>query len=355
MPEKNIPVKKLALTNTKQEMLDSYNALVKQLEEKEKMALKPEDAVERKKSAEAVKIADGLSLDGIVKGMNELRMDIGKVFTRLADSLESELGKYEKVKAAVEVREKHLQEIYGIERAAQTLAALLEAQAKKREEFEQEMSARKTELTAELDTLRVEFQNEKKNYEAQKKERDETELKKRQREREEYDYAFKREQQQSRHGLDDDKSRQEKELSVKKESVERDLLEREKKIADAEKRLAEMQKKLDGYAKEMDAAVQCAVKETAEKLQADTRLREELLNKTNEGEKNVLRSQVEALERTAKDQKEQISRLSQQLEKAYQKIEDIAVKTVSGVAEVKASAAAAVARSEESAKKTAER
>jgi hypothetical protein len=44
---------------------------------------------------------------------------------------------------------------------------------------------------------------------------------------------------------------------------------------------------------------------------------------------------MDSLERLAKEQKEQILRLSQQLEKAYQKVEDIAVKSVGGMSEVK--------------------
>ena len=71
------------------------------------------------------------------------------------------------------------------------------------------------------------------------------------------------------------------------------------------------------------------------KIQAEARNREELLKKTTEGEKNVLATQIDSLEKLTKEQKEQIVRLSQQLEKAYQKVEDIAVKSVGGFSEVK--------------------
>ena len=40
--EKNIQTKKISLSNTKQEMLAAYNALLKQLQEKEEVELKPE-------------------------------------------------------------------------------------------------------------------------------------------------------------------------------------------------------------------------------------------------------------------------------------------------------------------------
>ena len=41
--------KKLSMTSTKQEMLDSYNSLLKQLQEKQSGELKPEKKIEEKK------------------------------------------------------------------------------------------------------------------------------------------------------------------------------------------------------------------------------------------------------------------------------------------------------------------
>ncbi|MBU0694229.1 MAG: hypothetical protein KKC11_06120 [Candidatus Omnitrophica bacterium] len=40
--EKNSKIKKLSKTNTKQEMLEAYNTLLQQLQEREKTELKPE-------------------------------------------------------------------------------------------------------------------------------------------------------------------------------------------------------------------------------------------------------------------------------------------------------------------------
>lgn len=323
--------RKVSMTSTKQEMMEAYNSLLKQLQEKEKVELKPEAVIEKKKGREAIEVADALSLEGIVKEVGDLRLNIGKMLTQVSDSLQEEVQKYKKVKDAVEMREKELEEIYGIEKEARSLVALIEAQARKREEFEIEMGKEKEEIEEELGALRAEHDKEKKLFEIRQKELIEQETLRRQREKEEYEYAFKREQQLARHNFDDEKARQEKDLKFKKETQERELLEREKRVAEDEKRAAELQRRMDNLPKEIEAAVQRAVKETAEKLQAEARNREELLKKTYEGERNVFVAQIESLEKSTKDQKEQIVRLSQQLEKAYQKVEDIAVKTVGGL------------------------
>ena len=53
------------------------------------------------------------------------------------------------------------------------------------------------------------------------------------------------------------------------------------------------------------------------------------------GEKNVLTTRIESLEKTVKEQSERIVKLNQQLEKAYQQVQDIAVKTIEGTSNIK--------------------
>ncbi|MDP2107331.1 MAG: hypothetical protein Q8J76_15140, partial [Desulfobulbaceae bacterium] len=47
------------------------------------------------------------------------------------------------------------------------------------------------------------------------------------------------------------------------------------------------------------------------------------------GEKNVLAARIEAFERQVTEQKKQIDQFSSQIEKAYGKVQDIAIKAVS--------------------------
>jgi hypothetical protein len=70
------------------------------------------------------------------------------------------------------------------------------------------------------------------------------------------------------------------------------------------------------------------VKETTERLSLEAKNREELLKKEFIGEKNVLTTRIESLEKTVKEQSAQIGSLTQLLEKANQKVQDIAVKAL---------------------------
>jgi hypothetical protein len=85
----------------------------------------------------------------------------------------------------------------------------------------------------------------------------------------------------------------------------------------------------------MEAVVNKAIKETTERLQLEAKNREELQKKEFIGERNVLTTRIESLEKTVKEQNEQISKLSQQQEKAYQQVQEIAVKTIEGSSTIK--------------------
>ena len=78
-----------------------------------------------------------------------------------------------------------------------------------------------------------------------------------------------------------------------------------------------------------------AIKETTEKLNLEAKNREELQKREFIGERNVLTTRIESLEKMVKEQSEQITKLTQQLEKAYQQVQDIAVKTIEGSSNIK--------------------
>ena len=67
----------------------------------------------------------------------------------------------------------------------------------------------------------------------------------------------------------------------------------------------------------------------SDRLQAEAANNEKLLRKTHEGELNVFNTRIKSLEQTASSQNKQISELTSQLEKAYGKVQDIAVQAVS--------------------------
>ena len=127
----------------------------------------------------------------------------------------------------------------------------------------------------------------------------------------------------------------EKEIKLKRETSEKEFAEREKALAGQERELAELRARAAAHPKELETAIAQAVKDATERLKAEAKSREDLAAKQHEGDHNVLAARNEALERTNKDLLASNSKLAQQLEAAYQKVQDIAEKTVEGASQSK--------------------
>lgn len=115
--------------------------------------------------------------------------------------------------------------------------------------------------------------------------------------------------------------------------MEKEFAGREKAIAEQEGELNELRERASAFPKELESAVNRAVKEAIQRAKVEAKNREELLQKEFEGERNVLNTRIESLEKTVIEQNEQIARLSQQADKAHSQVQDIAVKAIEGTSQ----------------------
>lgn len=331
----------LTMANTKKEMLQTYQRVLKQLQAKQKAEMKPEETVAERKRSKAVAVADAASSAGIGNQIASLKSEVGRSLNELADRLEQETAKYTQVKTAVELAEAELREIYDIEKAAASLAALLEAQKEEGEKFEAKMTAKREQLEYdiathreafeyEVNTQRDEWKKEKAEYDAAVKEQDEAEKKRRQRDQEEWQYQFEREKQAADEQRQHELAGLDREIQLKKEQLDKVLAEREQTVAAAEAELQALRTRAETFPGELEQAVSRAVQDTTESLERERTYVVELLQKEYAGERNVLNSRIEALQATVEKQAEQIARSSQQLEHSYGQVQDIALKAIEG-------------------------
>jgi hypothetical protein len=332
-PEPAIP--QVTASNTKQEMLAAYREVVKRLKEKRETELKPQQRAEEKQKEEAVQVADSLSTEGIAREVGNLRSEISKVLIELSDRMEEEIGKYLRLKKAVEAREQELKELSEIEKEALSLAALLEAQKERRERFDSEMSEKKQSLEAEIASTRAAWKEEQKAHEAEGKAQEAAEQKRREREKEEYTYTFERQKRLAQEQFEYEKARMERETQLRRQELERDLTVREQALNEKEAEINQLRERAAAYEAQLTAAVDKAVKETRERLTRESEAQEALLRKEFEGEQKVLQSRVESLQQTVKEQQQQIARLSTQIEKSYGQVQEIAVRAIEGSGSVR--------------------
>ena len=173
-----------SLKSTKQELLDAYNEMRQQLEEKDKTQLRPEQKVQEKKEAQVLAAVQATTAEGVIQRINQLKQEMARTLSDLGDKLAAEVQKYDQIQEAIGVKEKEVKEVFEIDRAAGTLAALIEAQHREKEEFEREMAEERQQLENEIETLREQWKTEKAEHDLQVKEQDTLEAKRRQREKE---------------------------------------------------------------------------------------------------------------------------------------------------------------------------
>jgi hypothetical protein len=337
MPPQKKTDEGLSMKNTKRELLEAYEDAMAQLREKAQTQLKPEQTIQAKKDAQVVAAASGLSADKVSQGIGQLRNEVNKMLSELAEKLTDEVQRFETTQRAIAIKERELKDVYEIERSAATLAALIESQHEKSEAFEDEMAEKREALTLEIETLRQRADKERSERQAEAKDWEQQQARQRKRQEEEYRYAFEREKQLARDKFEDEKARLLAEneaiasqTRTMKEQTEKELQEREQRLAEREGELESLQAQVQAFPERLEAAVAKAVKETTERAQIEAKYRQELMEKEFEGERNVLTSRIQSLEKTVREQSEQIARLAQQQEAAYQKVQDVAVKAIEG-------------------------
>ena len=332
---------KLTMANSKKEMLQAYQRLLREIEEKARAEMKPEETVAQRQRSKAIQVADTVSSDTIGNQIASLRTEIGKSLNGLADRLEQETAKYVQVQAAVQAAEAELREIYDIQKAAASLVALLESQKRERDTFEKEMAAQREQLEGEIEThrdvfddevktQREQWKKEKADFDASTKERNSLEEKRRQREQEEWKYNFVREKQAAEEQRQTELARLDREIHLKKEQLEKVLSDREQAVAAAEAELQSLRLRAESFPSALEQSVARAVEESTERLERERRYALDLLQKEFDGERNVLKSRIESLQHAVDKQTEQIAKLSQQLEHSYVQVQNIAMKAIEG-------------------------
>ena len=120
--------------------------------------------MEEKKIAETVKTAEALTAEGVVRELNNLKIDIGKTLTSISDSLEAQVLKLNTLQTAITAKESELRELYEIEKSAMSLAALIETQNLKKQEFHEEMEKKQEALNNEISVLRAQWDKEQEEH-----------------------------------------------------------------------------------------------------------------------------------------------------------------------------------------------
>ena len=325
------------LKNTKNEILAAYEDLLKKVTDKK--TDEPKKVQETQKQEAVVKKAEGLSNETIIKGIAGLKVEITSALDKLGEKFVEEYKKFDELQQAIQTEKKNLEDLYQLSASTDSLSVMLLAQKEKKEQFEQEMATRKTELDEKMKSEKEGFDleiNEKKALwkkeqdtflEKIKEENDKT-SKTRKREEEEYQYALQLTRKKEVDLYEEKKQKLEKELADKKMAFEKEVTERETNLKLAETELKELRSKNAAFPSELDKAVQSAVKTATEKLETTFNFQKELNEKEVAGELKLKDQIIQTLNAKIKDLETSMKELAQKTVTAEVSVKDIAMKAI---------------------------
>lgn len=235
------------------------------------------------------------STQEVINGITNLRANINNTFYDLSNKLTEEVEKLNGIRKIIAEENERLESVYQIKSQADTLLKLLEVQAQRKNDFEKKMADAEEKLQLEIDSRKKRLVQEEEEYNYT------TKLKRR---KEELDYELKREER------------------------ERELLEREKIIAQKETYIKDLEVKAAKFPGELEKAVFEAKKQTRERVEKESAIASSLREKEAEKEQALAQLHIAGFEKTTAAQADQITNLEKQLAVANQKAQDLALKIV---------------------------
>ena len=316
--------------STKNEILEAYHAVLKQMEE-QKQASRREEKVRAEKK-EIVAEAHANTMESIVKSLAELKLAIGKSLDELESQLLAESRRLAMMRQAVESESNNLEEIHQIHAEANSLAALLEAQKDKKREFEADVETKVAAFETEMTQKRQQWKKEQEEFERARKERDEQVKKERAREEEEYIYSVKLTRKKDEDDYVTRKAALEKILEEKRTSLEKSWSERESALVAREQELANLRDRAEAFPAELEKSAKEAEARIAAKLITEHQFEKQILTKESEADRRLKEQMIASLEAKIQNQEELIHQLSRKADEAGLSVQNIAMKALeSGV------------------------
>ncbi len=330
------PVPRLSTKSTKEEMLKAYNDLVSRFQEKLESASERQTEVKKVAEALVVEKTSNYTVESIIKGLANLNIYVGKALSDLSRELTAEANKLTEIREAMAIESRNLEEIHDIHLAADTLASLIKDHQETKATFETERAEAENEFHFQLAEKKFEWKKEQDAYALALKENEARIKKEREREREEFEYNLALTRKKEADAYEAKKAALTKALEDERSRQERELSDREANVKAQEAEISELRARVSGFPAELAAATERAQKETNSRAENQAQQAAQLLAKDVEGDKRVAQVKIAALEEVVAKQASQIEALTKKLDEANAKVEEIAVKAIEGASNARA-------------------
>lgn len=313
---------KITMKSTKQEIMEAYEEAMKKIAESESGKDDPVAAAKAENDKKIIESAQMIVEDNILNPVI--------------------IERYENLKTAIEMKNKELQELYGIETKANSLVAMINAYKDKEIELKDKYNARTKELDDEFTKKESILKDEIASLEKSKEDlinkiqNESDELikslnKKHKREEEEYEYNLKRSRKVENDRWEDEKAAREKELTEREAAVKAD----EAELADRTSYIEELEKKVEEIPELIQDAKDKAFAEGKAKADKSNAFEVRALKQQNDYNTQILEDKVDRLYSEVDSLKAEKANLQAKLDDAYAQMRELAAETVKSTGGVK--------------------
>lgn len=302
----------VTMKDTKQTIMDAY---LQELESKNKLKSQEFNpvgikATETKKKA--VKFAEGMQHDLQAK-FADMHTTIDTSLRGIQNQLENAKRDLEVVILAKQALTEELDDLYGIQAEAQSLAALVEAQKTLKERFEEAQTMRMAEVDAYVAEKKANIADELTawNEKAEKVEQ-------------EWKYTFDRECRRQKNEFDDSLEAAERTWKQLKDNAEKDMREREDAITKQEQDILRLRGEIEGF----DARLEAAREEAKQKAKKSHEFEVRALKQAHEADAKVWVHENQMLKDATVNLSEKNVDLENKLETAFDKFQGVASKAL---------------------------
>ncbi len=328
IPEAQPSINEVSPKSTKNEIFEAYQNLLNKVRGTKQESHQTE--IKRKQEVEVVETASKMTLDKIIKNLAQVKVDIGQAVDTLESNLTEEYRKLSDMQDAIKIESRNLEEMHGIKANADSLSALLMAQRECKQKFEDEMHSTKAAFDNDMAELRDSWEKEQQNYILSKKELDIKVKKDRTRDEEEYNYNLQLERKKDQDNYDARKIMMEKELEEKRETVLRDLTQRESFIKTQEDELKSLKNQVAQFPTELEKSIKETAKTVTANLESHYKHQIDLSSKEIDGERKLNQQMIATLQAKIKEQESFIKQLTQKADDATSQVQSIAIKALEG-------------------------
>lgn len=316
---------KPTIKNTKSEILTAYDELLKQVEENK--SLRAQEQKGQMKS-DIVQKASSEGAKDIIHKVTELKIQINETLENLGKNLLNERAKLSDLQEAIAIEQARIKDTHEIMVNANSLEALLLAQKKKKEEFEQWIEAEKEKFRSEMAEKKTFWAKEKQEYEELQKDKVELQKKEWKRQEEEYEYQRKILEQKDNDEYQLKKQLLERELEDRRKKLEEEFALRESAISAQEQELESLRKLKDESEKTLKEHVENARKQLTTELEQKYKFTSELKQKETDAENGLLKQNIKFLEEKLQEKNKTIDILNHQLVSSQAQSQELAKKVI---------------------------